>query len=55
MLLYVFLAIHYCDFIKRMKVFTIIMSFLIDEHQKNYISASKTHFLSYYPLTLWTD
>jgi len=34
MLLRTFLIILYCDFIKKMKVFTIIMSFRINEHQK---------------------
>jgi len=37
MLLYTFLAILYCDFIKRVKVFIIIMSFLINKKLRVYL------------------
>jgi len=44
--LYTFLTI-YCNFIKGVKVFIIIVLFLIREHQK-IMSSPKTHFLLYY-------
>jgi len=49
-LLYTFLAILYCNFIKGVKVFTIIMSHIsYKQTSKNdvYMNAFKTHFLYY--------
>jgi len=47
MLLYMFLAILYCNFIKRVKVFTIyyFTNYVISHKHQNIMSATKTHFL----------